>query len=494
MAAELSEDEQALLQAYGGEDMISIATGTQQPVRKAPSVTSVITAADIKAMGATDIDEVLETVPGLHVARNNIGMNPIYTFRGIQSTFNQQVLMLVNGIPITHIWAEDRSIAWGGMPVQAISRIEVVRGPGSAVYGADAAAGVINIITKTKSDINGTEIGGRIGSFDTYDGWGLHGGSWAGFDVAAMLEYHKTHGYDSIVDSDLQSSFDQIFGTRASRAPGPMSLTRNNLDVRLDVSRDHWRWRGGLQHRGDWGLGAGMAQALNPYGRYDADRWNTDLTYHNPQFTEHWDVQAQASYLHSANENTRDNWLLPPGTLLPIGADGNISGAPLGVVRFPNGFIGNPFTYEQHARVNLSGTYTGFADHQIRLGTGYNYSSLWARETKNFGMNPYTGQPIPFSGFPAVMDVSGTSAVYIGARDRQNFFLYFQDEWKLARDWQLTTGARYDFYSDFGETLNPRAALVWDMRYDLTAKLMYGSAFRAPSFQEMYAKNNPVTV
>jgi len=488
------EEERAMLQLYGDEELVSLATGTQQPLGRAPAVATVITAKDIKAMGATDLDEVLETVPGLHVARNAIGYDPIYTFRGIYSSFNQQVLVLINGIPITNVYAGERGVIWGGMPVQAISRIEVVRGPGSAVYGADAAAGVINIITKTKDEINGTEIGGRVGSFDTYDGWGLHGGTWGGFDVAAMVEYHKTNGPDSIIDSDLQSIFDQALGTHASLAPGPVNLMRNNLDVRLDVSRDHWRWRGGLQHHGDFGEGAGLAQALDPHSRNESDRWNTDLTYHNPEFAENWDVQAQASFFHTSAVNTRDNRLLPPGTLLPIGADGNISGTSIDLVRFPNGYIGDPSTFENHARVNVSGVYTGFTDHQLRLGTGYNYSALWATEKKNFGINPYTGQPIPFSGNLALVNVSGTGAAYIGKPDRQNYFLYVQDEWKFARDWQLTGGVRYDYYSDFGETLNPRGAVVWDLRYDLTAKLMYGSAFRAPSFQELHAVNNPVTL
>jgi outer membrane receptor for ferrienterochelin and colicin len=140
------EDEEALLQIYGDEEMISIATGGRRPIAKAPAVATVITAEDIKAIGATDLDEVLETVPGLHVARNFFGYNPIYTFRGIYSDFNAQALVLINGIPITNLFVGDRSQIWGGMPVEAIARIEVIRGPGSALYGADAFAGVINII------------------------------------------------------------------------------------------------------------------------------------------------------------------------------------------------------------------------------------------------------------------------------------------------------------------------------------------------------------
>ena len=79
-------------------------------------------------------------------------------------------------------------------------------------------------------------------------------------------------------------------------------------------------------------------------------------------------------------------------------------------------------------------------------------------------------------------------------KNRHNFNFFIQDEWKFAKDWQLTGGMRYDNYSDFGDTANPRVALVWETRYALTTKLMYGSAFRAPSFSEMYIINNPVAL
>ncbi|MGZ4998734.1 MAG: TonB-dependent receptor plug domain-containing protein [Methylomonas sp.] len=485
----VEEEERALSQIYGGEEMVSIASGYKQPISKAPSIATVITAADIKQIGATDIDEVLETVPGLHVERNTIGYNPIYTFRGIYSQFNQQVLMMVNGIPITNSYTGSRGEVWGGMPIKDIARIEVVRGPGSAVYGADAFAGVINVITKTRQDIEGTEVGGRVGSFDTYDGWGLHGGEWAGFDVALALEYHKTAGQNSIVDADLQSQFDSIFGTRASLAPGPVNLSRDNLDARLDLSRGNWRFRGGLQHRSDWGNGTGVAQALDPVNRFGSDRWNADMTYHTDEI-DNWDLTTQLSYFETSQEIERNLTLFPAGTTLPIGANGQIGpGAP---VTFPNGYIGNPEVWERHVRISQSFAYTGFQQHQIRSGIGFNYDSLFkARVSQNFGIDPTTGTPIPFLPGIPVIDVSGTSSTFIPEVDRKVAYLFLQDQWNFANDWTLTAGARYDRYSDFGNTFNPRAALIWEARYDLTAKLMYGSAFRAPSFQELYIINNP---
>src|SRR5699024_8589406 len=102
-------DEETFLSLYGDEELISIATGNSKPITLAPAVATVITAKDIKAIGATDLDQVLETVPGLHVARNAAGYDPIYTFRGIYSQYNPQVLMLINGIPITNLFFGDRN-------------------------------------------------------------------------------------------------------------------------------------------------------------------------------------------------------------------------------------------------------------------------------------------------------------------------------------------------------------------------------------------------
>jgi iron complex outermembrane receptor protein len=63
-----------------------------------------------------------------------------------------------------------------------------------------------------------------------------------------------------------------------------------------------------------------------------------------------------------------------------------------------------------------------------------------------------------------------------------------QDVWSFADNWELTAGARYDDYSDFGSTTNPRLALVWQTTDQLTTKLMYGEAFRAPSYLELYSR------
>lgn len=470
-------DEDTLLMYYGDDELISVVTGSSQPIYKAPAAASVITAHEIKAMGATDLDDVLERVPGLHVSRNNILYNPIYTIRGIHADRNPQVLILINGIPLTNLFVGDRSLMWGGMPVEAIARIEIIRGPGSAVYGADAFAGVINVITKNSEDIAGTQFGARLGSFNTKDAWLLHGQEWQGLNVAFALEYHTTDGQQKIIDADAQTLSDTAFGTNASLAPGALNLQRDNFDMRIDISRDNFQLRSGWQRRRNLGTGAGIAQALDPQGRFSSDRWNFDLTYHNNEAFDNWDFTAQLSYLDSRQEVERDVILFPPGAL--------------GI--FNNGIIGNPEVYERHNRISLSAFNTSFKNHIIRVGAGYYYGDLHkVKEAKNFGIDPNTGLPINPAG--PLVDVSDTASIFLTEGDRKNKYIFIQDAWELASDWELTAGIRLDDYSDFGETVNPRLALVWLARHNLTSKILYGRAFRAPSFAETRNINNPVAL
>lgn len=466
-----STDEEELARVYGGEEMISLATGGRQALSRAPSIATVITADDIRSMGAVDLDQALAAVPGLHVSYSPIGYNPVYVMRGIVSDFNPQMLVLVNGIPATNLYLGNRGQGWGGMAVNNIARIEVIRGPGSALYGADAFAGTINIVTKTAGDIGGTQIGARAGSFNTREAWLLHGGRWGGFDAALSLEWRATDGQRRTIDADAQSFYDTWFGTRASFAPGPVNARRDAVEARLDLARNDWRLRLGYQGRRDIGTGAGVAQALDPQGRIDSDRINADLTYDKQGFSDNWDVTAQLSYF-DVNVKT-------DATLFPPGAFNNL---------YPAGMIGNPDVYERHARLSATGVYTGIARHRIRLGAGFNDGDLYkVSESKNFDAH--------FAPIGPVIDVSNDpSQIFIRPHNRQVVYALAQDEWSFAPDWSFTGGVRHDQYSDFGGTTNPRLALVWQTRYNLTTKLLYGRAFRAPAFAELYNINNPVAL
>lgn len=464
---------------YGGEEFVSIATGEKQLISKAPAVASVITAQDIENMGANDLDEVLESVPGLHVSRNNF-YSPIYSIRGIYSEFNAQVLVLINGLPITDLFNGNRGVFWAGMPTKAISRIEIIRGPGSAVYGADAFSGVINIVTKKGTELNGNKVGLTFGSFDTKGGWFSLGNKNDNQEYSFIVEYSSTDGHKRIIESDRQSIFDSLDGTNVSLAPGSVNLSRDSVDTRFDYQKDKFNLKIGLQRRTNIGTGAGVAEALDPVGKFESNRRSLDFIYHNPNVATNWDLKAEAAYFYITQEVENNITLFPPGTEFGVNAS-----------PFPNGVIGNPQIFEEHYRFNFSAFYNGFKSHSIRFGVGHHIADMYkVKESKNFGLDG-DSQPIPPD---QVVNVDDTNAIFLPEGGRKNNYVFIQDVWRVANDWELTSGIRYDNYSDFGSTTNPRLALVWSTAHNLTTKFLYGKAFRAPSFSETRNQNNPVAL
>lgn len=468
-------DEEDLASIYGDKFTVSIATGSQQHIRRAPAVATVITAEDIAAIGAVDLDEVLETVPGLHVNRSANFNSPLYTMRGVMSQFTPQVLMLQNGIPVTTLFIGNKGNLWGGLPLENVARIEIIRGPGSALYGSDAFSGVVNIITKTAADTPGTSVGVRAGSFNTKDAWLLHGGNAGPVEVAAYLRVGSTDGFKRLISADAASRNDRAFGTRASLAPGFSNNQQEALDGSLDLSYQKWRWRSSYKLRDDMGTGIGVGSALDPVGRGKSERIMSDLSWTDPQVASSWATNVTLSYMGYRQRFPVPAVLFPPGVTFPTGT-------------FASGMIGAPETSERQYRLSTSATYHGFKYHSLRFGLGYEDLDLYAtREIKNFIFSP-AGVPVPDG---AVRDYTSI-APFLTPHRRTVKYLYAQDEWRIAEDWALTAGIRHDRYSDFGSTTNPRLALVWDASLELTAKLLYGRAFRAPSFNEEYSINNPV--
>lgn len=489
-ALDTSEEEE-LAELYGEEEFVSIATGTSKPIYKAPAIASVITAEDIKAYGAKTLHEVLEHVPGLHVAPSALSrLDPVVSIRGIHTGLNPHVLVLLNGLSFPDVNTGSTPVQFR-LPVASISRIEVIRGPGSAVYGADAYAGVINIITKDGAEIGGTEIGGRAGSFDTQHAWINHGQQLNNWDLSFSFEWQTTGGdRDRTVNSDLQGVFDGIFSTAASLAPGPLETRYELFDIHAGAKNKNWDLKFWYWETKDAGVGAGGAQALDPIGSDNNHQFLFDAKYHTDELLKHWDLSARTSYRHL--DQQAQFHLFPAGSLLPIGADGNVGTAGGGIVLFPNGLIGNPGNEFDDILFELTGEYNGWRDHHLRFSTGVRHQTMNTNETKNFGPGILDGTVTPING--TLTDVTDTAFIYASDTSRTIYFVSAQDEWQFAKDWELTAGIRFDDYSDFGNTVNPRLALVWETRHNLTTKLLYGRAFRAPAFNEQFSINNPVVL
>lgn len=470
------------IEELGQIRVTNIASGTDTPIDKAAAIVSVISEDDIAAIGARDLSEVLETVPGLHVSSHPIVYMPKFNIRGITAAFGAQTLVMINGIPISSLYLGGVDTVWGGMPVKAIKKIEVIRGPGSALYGADAFAGVVNITTKAGKDIPSPKVGLSHGTYDSSGGWINYGSKLGSLDFGLTLEFNETDGFKSAVEADSQTFFDSITGTNASLAPGDTDTGKQMMDVRAELSGEGWIARVGYQGRDHLEPALGIAESLSPTTEYSSERANFDFTYEFNDI-DGLNVTSRFSYLYRDQQNERNNILFPAGTnaFYPLGS---FPSEPL----FPDGIIGNPEYREEQARANIDTEYTLLDDHILRFGLGYFWGDIYeTKEQKNFfaDLTPRPG---------GLEEVADTSEVYLPETDRTNYSIYLQDEWFFAKNWALTTGLRYDDYSDFGDTLNPRLALVWATTDSITTKLLYGKAFRAPVFNELFITSNPVNL
>ncbi|MEQ1622347.1 MAG: TonB-dependent receptor [Methylococcales bacterium] len=450
---------------YDNENMLSIATGHTIPQKLSPSVTSVMTSKDIEKIGARRLQDVLEYLPGVHVSSARSG-NSVIGFRGIYSETNSQVLVLVNGIPLRNTAIGGKPLAWT-IPVQNISHIEVIRGPGSMLYGGDATTGVINVVLKTGKELNGGNVGGFFGSQDTYEGWAQYGHKVEDWEYAFSAQGGSTNGSRGQIERDSQSFLDNLFRTQVSNAPGFTNFGREDVDARIDVGYKNWlKLRAGYQRFNHVQTGEGGALALDNKGATNEDIYNLDLSVNHP-LTDDLGVESKIYFL--GQDMNWDYKLLPAGTLGGF---------------LPQGATSLSNTYQGTAGIASQINYTGFKAHNLAFGTGAIYN--WVSDVSN-KIN-YLITPILIKQIPLTEVSNFGKDPILFSKNRTNFYALFQDEWNFASDFYLTTGLRYDYYSDVSAGLSPRASLVWDVNNNLTTKLLYSRSFRPPSFLE---KNLP---
>ncbi|MBI2943823.1 MAG: TonB-dependent receptor [Candidatus Wallbacteria bacterium] len=170
----------------------------EQHLKEAPAAIYVLTQADIRRSGATNLPDVLRLVPGVQVARIDSNKWAI-TARGFNGRFANKLLVLVDGRSVyTPLFS---GVYWDvqDVPLEDIDRIEVVRGPGGTLYGANAVNGVINVITKHTRETQGGLATVQLGTEERHQGMIRHGGEVD--DNSWYRVYAKGAARDNAVDA-----------------------------------------------------------------------------------------------------------------------------------------------------------------------------------------------------------------------------------------------------------------------------------------------------
>ncbi len=443
--------------------------------QKTPSVVKVITKKEIEAMGAITLNEVLETVSGIQLNR---GGDNVYTdhigIRGIYSKQNQQILVLINGqrkkdsIQSTPFHYTRRLI-----PVHNIEKIEIIKGPGSAIYGADAVSGVINIITSGYKDFNGVKAKSIGGSYDTFmNSVGFSKESSTG-GFSFYLHNTQSKLNNESIQYDVQSVYDTVLSS------GEISNTPDKLNGDFKESGIEFKY---TFKKFSMEFDYIKFDIIPEYGTvgniYDDHNYMTGVDARLKfKYSDHLNSSTSVGITlgRDVNQQIIDEEILlfEPGTNFGAGA-------------FEDGFLAAPEFTQYEDYLNLDVSFKINSDHSIKLGTGLVYTDIVEiKETKNFSSDLATPRG-------EVEDVTDTDEVYLPETSRSSIFLYFQDEYNVKKDLNLFTGVRWDSYNDIGETTNPRASVVYTPNEKSTYRLIYAKAFRAPNLYELYSQNNPV--
>jgi iron complex outermembrane receptor protein len=179
---------------------VSSATRLTQARSETPAAVTVIDRDMIKASGARQIADLFRLVPGFQVADVN-GYKATVTYHGLSDEYSRRMQVLIDGRSIYSPLLG--GVFWSEIPVaiEDIERIEVVRGPNAATYGANSFLGVINIITRHPSQDPGTFIKAAVGDHHIRDGLIRQGWATNASDVRLSIGYRADNGFQNVTDS-----------------------------------------------------------------------------------------------------------------------------------------------------------------------------------------------------------------------------------------------------------------------------------------------------
>ncbi len=206
---------------------VTTASKSAESIENAPGIISVVTATEIEKFGASNLLEVLERVTSVYTAGTFYIQQNYISIRGdLSSEYNNHTLILINGRPTREnfLGGVDFSVFFG-FPLSSINRIEVIRGPGSVLYGSNAYSGVVNIITKEIQD-NETNIEAGYGSFNTFN-FGVHNTQIRDdLKFRSAIKYRRQEGwrFSSIGEGSV------IFGPDSAGNNVPIGVDRDTAD------------------------------------------------------------------------------------------------------------------------------------------------------------------------------------------------------------------------------------------------------------------------
>jgi len=450
------KDDLLELQALLNVNIVS-ASKFAQGSGDAPATVVVVTQEQIRQRGYRSLHEVFKDLPDFKVdTRSEVEWYNDYTVRGVPG--HDKFVILLDGQKISGP-TNERLPIMENFPVHLVRQIEVVYGPASALYGADAVSGVINLITApatgpSQASIHGGSDGYRLANF--FYGLQLPGqvelsfaGQWSQDDQPDLA---KTWPDFQNFGPQRAGTFVSIFGPVTPTGFNPeASYPNRTRALYVGLKKDNLR-----------------ATLFTNHARFSSSLNNTphNAIYNEDAFIGHGESAFGLSHSLDLGNLTLQSSLSIQEYALDSGSN------------FRNAFTGfqRGYKYADSSAAKAEEQIVWKASQALTITGGLGYEAFralpWSTDLQS---------PVDTGGAVKGTILGTTIPADFFPLRYHNLGLYAQAQYTATPSLSFTLGARYDDNSRYGDTFNPRFGAVWHITTAQTLKLLYGSAFLAPS-------------
>ncbi len=433
------------------EQQTTLATKTRLNADFVPGMFSVLDAEQLDRRGFRSVWEAVSSIPGVRGVMNETGMRSL-SVRGVGGLFEaNKIKLLLNGKALNASASATTGTLYD-TPIEQVERIEFIRGPGSAIYGEFAYAGVINVITRKSGEqytVN-VESGEGIGFAALYSYQSPDSDFKSSLNIAASAREGE----------DIDSGSDRSPAGIPSYASGPINNKRDFVSAILNIESDSLVALLQLQ-QGNRGDHFGTNNLLPP----DERQTVISDTVVSADLSKSFKIDEQLTSGWSFNllQNSSEQNQLFLGVPEAFGGLGN-----------EDDVVADSLLEEQRIEASLNLQYE---DARHKLYVELVFTEIEIKTSEQFiNLDPNTNLPTPtMNEFPGPVNESA---------ERSSRSLVLQHEYRVDDRLTVTAGLRFDDYEDIDANLSPRFALVWRRSEQQIFKLQLARAFKPPSLIE----------
>lgn len=454
------------LPVYSFDEVVVTATRTENDVKKVPASTQVITQEDIKRGGATSVRNALSMYANIFQKSKVRGGGHDIIIRGMETKHS---LVMVNGRRISNEADANglgNAMSLDRININDVEKIEIVRGPSSALYGSEAMGGVLNIITKPSKEqtlLTGLEHT----SEDTSHWWHADTGRIGNFSMTLDARFNKINR--SMLDTATESD---PYGT-AQTYNASLNYYVNDhsyVNAYMDYYSQHLKTDTGTPvmkpitlttSSGKMSL-SGQAM-LEGTGSKAYKQKNYGISWNGKTDKNDWQIQA---YMSKFNWSTTSNTKVL-GSIPPAGMEGMFNF----LLQKKNAY---DFNHDEHNMWAIEGRDSLRVNDHHRVTFGAEYVK-----------DKVAGTGLGANGDSVYSITENGKTKPSSEKTLSSYAAYLQDEIEYGK-WFIVPAIRYDHHSAYGSHTSPKIGVTYNATDHFRIKANYGDGFKAPSVSQLY--------